>query len=584
MAAQVHRGPDDQGIYTSEKAILGARRLSIIDLEGGRQPVSNETETVWAVLNGEIFNAPELRRVLEGKGHSFRSRVDTEVLVHAYEEWGEDLGQHLRGMFAIGLWDEKLGRLLLVRDRFGMKPLYYLQQQDGLYFASEVQALRYLVGEELRIRREALWELFEVGYVPGPGTFYENVSQVLPGQMLVVKDGMAQQGRYATELPSTQETQEKVSDEVFLEMLKDAVATWSRSDVPVASLLSGGIDSGMLAALLARAVDAPLHTFHVSFEVKDLDEAAFARRTAEHLGSQHHEIFFNAASFERLPEVVRSMGQPVCSATCLPQYLLYEACHQAGFKAVFTGEGADELLGGYHWYRGEQLLAPLLHAPRAVRRMVANLRQGAARRMVLRGTRHVAERFALWQEVAPAETRRALLGFSGAPVAARWTALLDDGPAHDSTFRELQAVERQTRMIDYINFEADRLSMAHSVEARPPFLDHLLWQKTAGWPVHRLAGLMRNKRILRQCGESLLPPEVVRCSKRGLRAPYAAWWRGPGPDWREEAVSEGALKNTGLFDPALVAHMLREHRQGAQDYGNILMGILTTQLLLGDHA
>jgi asparagine synthase (glutamine-hydrolysing) len=587
-----HRGPDDAGLYLGEGVGLAARRLSIIDLAEGHQPLSNEDGRIWITYNGEVYNAPQLRAELEAAGHVFRTRTDTEVVVHAYEAWGEEAVARLRGMFAFALWDGNRRRLLLARDRFGMKPLYYGRANGRFAFASEIRpVLAALPTLPRRANPAALWRLFELGYIPSPLTAFEGICKVPAAHILIVEQGQLslrpywqpsypRQGRGQLRTPPLEETAE-----ALLACLRETVDVWRMSDVPVGSLLSGGIDSGSLAALLTEISGAAINTFTIAFTAASHDEAAWARATADFLGSHHHELTFSPADFDYLPQVVRHLEEPQCSATSIPIYLLYRACHQAGFKVIMTGEGADELLGGYPWFDGDRRLRPLLSIPRPVRALLARAPlpvSAAGRRVLAQGGAEPAGRYALWQQSSSPAERDALLQIRPpvAPIAEVWRTQFNGSLNGRHPLDQFLYLEAETRLVDFINFEVDRMSMANSVEARPPFLDHELWHFCASLPPdYKLPAGEINKYLLRRAMAGRLPAAVLQRPKKGLAAPHAAWWQAEQlPAWAEECLHPAALVETGYFQPAAVSHLRQQHQTGRADNSRLLMGILTTQL------
>jgi asparagine synthase (glutamine-hydrolysing) len=600
-ACLVHRGPDDEGYYEGPGVGLAARRLSIIDVAGGHQPIGNEDGTVWLAYNGEVYNHTELRAELEERGHVFRTRTDTEAILHGYEEWGADCVARLRGMFAFAVWDAKRERLLLARDRFGIKPLHYAQAGETFAFASELRPiLTALPALNRRADPQALWHLLGLGFVPGPHTFIAGVRKLPAAHYLLVerregKPVAAQPQRYwQLEYPRAdayQPVAEAEASAAFVERLRDAVDVWKLSDVPVGSLLSGGVDSASLAALLQEILGSKISTFSIGFTAATHDESALARETARFLGSDHHELTFTPADFDRLPEAVRRLEEPQCSATSVPLYLLYKACHEAGFKVILTGEGADELLGGYHWFEGDARLRPLLGLPRPMRAALARLpvpASDAARRVLAAGTREPIARYALWQMVASPQERHALLagaGGDGAHTPAGWAGEFAEAIGGRKPLDQFLYLESHTRIVDFINFEVDRMSMASSVEARTPFLDHLLWEYTAALPPeYKLTG-RGNKRLLRVGMAGRLPEAVLRQPKRGLATPHAEWWRRERlPDWAEAALAPTALVETGYFNPGEVARLRALHQAQRADTSRLLMGVLTTQLWHGEFA
>jgi asparagine synthase (glutamine-hydrolysing) len=581
-----HRGPDDGHVYVGDGVGLAARRLSIIDLADGRQPLSNEEGTIWITYNGEVYNAPELRQQLLATGHQFRSRSDTEVIVHAYEEWGDGMVGRLRGMFAFGLWDGNERRLLLARDRFGMKPLYYAQSGQRFAFASEIRPLFCALPQLVRqANPESLWRLFEIGFIPTPLTAFQNVYQLPAAHYMVVENGRHQVPRpywqldYPAHIPA-QDIHHTV--EQFLAHLREAVNAWRLSDVPVGSLLSGGIDSSALAALLSE-ISGPIHTFNIGFTAASHDESERARQTAVHLNSHHHELTFDEEAFNYLPTVVRHLESPQTAMTSIPIYLLYKACREAGFKVILTGEGADELLGGYHWFDGDRRIRPFLLLPQTIRQQLARLPLPISpdgRRVLAQANHHSIARYSLWHQIATEEQRHQLLDQSLFPsIHEAWTKQYGENIDGRHPLNRFLYLEAHTRMPDFINFEVDRMSMANSVEARPPFLDHHLWEFCATLPPDHKLMPHFNKRLLRLGLIDLLPEPVREWPKQGLAAPHSQWWRQERlPSWAEACLHRTALAETGYFDMATAARLRAEHQAGKRDNGRLLTGILTTQL------
>ncbi len=581
-----HRGPDDEGCYLGDGVGLAARRLSIIDLEGGHQPLSNEDGSIWLVYNGEVFNAPSLRAELEATGHRFATHTDTETIVHAYEEWGVDAIARLRGMFAFALWDTPRRRLLLARDRFGVKPLYYARRADRFVFASEIgPILAALPDMPRRASSEALWRLFEWGFIPSPLTAFDGIHKLPAAHTLTLENGRFDVRSYwELRFPPDGEHRRidlRSATEQFVGHLREAVDAWRLSDVPVGSLLSGGVDSASLAALLTEISGGPIHTFTIGFAAASHDESAQARETARFLGSHHHELSFTTADFDCIPRVVLHLEEPQCSATSVPIYLLYKACHEGGFKVILTGEGADELLGGYHWFDGDRRARRLLGLPQPIRAAIARApirASAAARRVIAQGTPDPIRRYALWQRVADRSQLSRLLRLEP-PVRDLPEGIGADGITGCHPLDQFLCLDSQTRMVDFINFEVDRMSMASSVEARPPFLDHLLWEFCALLPPEHKVSPGGNKLLLRLGMRDRLPEAVLRQAKRGLAAPHADWWRAERlPAWAEDCLHPAALSDAGYFDAEEVTRLRHAHRSDKTNASQLLMGVLTTQL------
>jgi asparagine synthase (glutamine-hydrolysing) len=430
--------------------------------------------------------------------------------------------------------------------------------------------------------------LFELGFIPAPLTAFQGIYKLPAAHILTVENGQLRQQQY-WQLAYPVEGHRRPVDshevtERFMAQLRQAVDAWRLSDVPVGSLLSGGIDSSALAALLTEVSGGPIHTFNIAFAAASHDESAVARQTAGWLGSRHHELLFDNDAFDHLPQVVAHLEEPQCSATSIPLYLLYRACRQAGFKVIMTGEGADELLAGYHWFDGDRRLRPLLAWPSPLRRLLAVAPlpfSMAGRRVLAQGTADAIERYALWHQVTPPDQLAALLPLPAprSPLSHQWHEQYDACVNGRHPLNQFLYLESQTRLVDFINFEVDRMSMANSVEARPPFLDHHLWEFCAQLPPEYKVSSQGNKRLLRQALKDHLPAAVRQRPKQGLATPHAAWWRADKlPAWAEECLQPAALKATGYFAAAEVARLRRLHQAGKSDSSRLLMGVLTTQL------
>lgn len=612
--ALVHRGPDDEGLFVSPAGDcgLGARRLSIIDLAGGHQPLSNadcprrgsKNGACWVVQNGEIYNYRPLRADLEARGHIFRTQSDTEAIVHAYEEWGEGCIERLWGMFALAVWDEDRRRLLLARDRFGKKPLFYAQTGGQLLFASEIKALLRHPMLRPTLDARSLEDMFTVGFVPGPATIWREIHKLLPAHALLASaagGGISTRCYWDAPYPPAGEEKEVDPQEVAAEvreLLTDAVRLRLQSDVPVGALLSGGLDSTGLVALMQELSGGKAHTFSIGFADASHDESAYARLGAAHLGTEHHVLQFDRAAFDYLPQVVAALDQPQCFATAVPIWLLYKACREAGFKVILTGEGSDELFAGYPWFRGNRQADPLMHLPQALRTRLFDpavpwpFQVSASARRVLRSNAATpVQRYEAWLDVTTAGQRvqlfsadfQAQLASSERPSLPQlWQTQYEQDVAPLAPLHRDLTLERHLRLPDFINHEVDAMSMAQSVEARVPYLDHRLWELAAGWPpAMKLDPRKPEKWLLRQVYQPFLPEPILQRRKQGLATPHAAWWRQPAmPDWAEAALAPDALADSGLFSTQTVAHWRARHRDDKGDWSALLTGVLNTQLWL----
>ncbi len=587
----LHRGPDQGAAFVApgERCGLGIRRLSIIDVAGGQQPIHHPDGSLHLVYNGETYNHRALRAELEALGHRPTSGSDAEVVLHGYRQWGAAgmLGR-LRGMAAFALWDAPRRRLLLARDRFGIKPLFYAQHNGRLIFGSEIKAILSQPDFPRRVNLRALQALLTLGFAPGPETVFHGVYQLPPAHSLTVEAGQVTLAKYWS-LSYRPDDSLTEADAVagFLALLRESVELRLMSEVPLGALLSGGLDSGTLAALVQAGLSRPLQTVSIGFEQPAYNEAARAAELARFIGSRHHAAQFTADDFSDYPQIVRHLEAPQCSATALPIYRLYQACRAAGLTVVLTGEGADELLGGYQWHRGDALARPLLGLPSPLRRLLSAIpgaMSPAARRVVRRGHRPVAQRFRDWLEVPDgghrpalfsADVRRELAALPPQPDG--WPAIA--AAAGDDPFHQLLWLDSQSRMADFINFEVDRMSMAHSIEARVPFLDHKLWEFCATLPPRVKLRGRTEKHLLRQAAAGLLPEPTRHRPKQGLAAPYAGWLQSPRlPEWAEAALSAGAVGRAGLFDAGAVQLLRRQVQGGQRQLAPLLMGVLSTQI------
>jgi asparagine synthase (glutamine-hydrolysing) len=582
-----HRGPDDSGTFKGVGIALAATRLSIIDLNGGHQPLANEDETIWLVCNGEIVNAPELRSLLISSGHHFKTHSDIETIVHGYEEWGENIIDRLRGMFAFGLWDTKVRKLLLARDRFGIKPLSFLRNGDRFAFSSEVSPMLKAMPDFPRLTNlEAIWRLLETGFIPSPLTPFQGIYRLPAAHFMTVQGPTERTICYwKPEYPIKGEHDPISLDEAaegFIEHTLEALKAWRLSDVPVGSLLSGGIDSSSICALMTEISPEPIHTFTLGFEARSLDESGLARSTAQHIGSQHHEMFFRLDALDALPAVIRSLEEPHHSTT-ISWFRIFEGCHLAGFKVIMSGEGSDELLGGYNWYQMDRQLQPFFRLSPLLRKIASQspLVKGRDKKQVLRyADSTIPSRFLWFQRGLDVGAIAALMigpSYPGYDTYLMETYADDLRGRHP--FDQMLFIESRTRLVDYINHGLDRVSMAHSVEARPAFLDHRLWEYTAHLPPEYKLNDRGNKYLLRHGMRGRLPEEVLNRRKKGLTSPQSSWFRKPRlPEWAEECLTPGAINQASIFRYPEVSRLLAEHRAGKQNHGTTLIKILTTQI------
>jgi asparagine synthase (glutamine-hydrolysing) len=588
-ATLVHRGPDSDGQVLDGPAGLAARRLSIIDLETGDQPIANEDGTIYVVQNGEIYNYRELRAGLELAGHRFATRSDTEVLVHLYEEHGEGFAERLRGMFAVALWDAGQQRLVLARDPFGIKPLYYRVGADELAFASELRALPR--GE---IDFDALEAFLAFNSIPGPHSIFRDIRKLPPGHLLVWKDGEVSVSRFARPAPvAASDVRREDEDELAEELrgrLRDSVRAHLIADVPVGVLLSGGVDSSVLAALAAQESSEPVHTFSIGFEERSFDELGDARAVAQLYGTRHEELVLRPDAARLLPALADAFDEPFADSSALPTYLVSELAARH-VKVALSGEGGDELFGGYYTYAADLLalrfgrLAPL--ARPLVERLPSSSRKASfdykAKRFVRGATLPPLERHHAWKEIFSPEARAELTlqrpGFD--PVDLLRTRYSETEGAE--LLARLQDVDLGTYLVDDLLVKTDRASMAHSLEARVPYLDPLVAGLAQALPTRLKVRGLRKKRLLRAAAAPLLPREIVYGRKRGFSIPAAAWLRGELEPFARDVLSTETLRRQAFFRPDAVTRLLDRHVAGKEDLSRQLWGLLAFTLWYERH-
>jgi asparagine synthase (glutamine-hydrolysing) len=582
-----HRGPDSEGSAVDGPVALAARRLSIIDLEGGDQPIGNEDGSIQVVQNGEIYNYRELRAGLERAGHRFSTQSDTEVLVHLYEEHGPTFVQELRGMFAIALWDAGKQRFVLARDRFGIKPLYYNTERGHLWFASELKALP--TGE---IDLDALEAFLAFNSIPSPLSIWNGTRKLPSGHVLIWEEkGEPRLERFARPAPvAADEVRSGEESELAEELrarLRDSVRAHLVADVPVGVLLSGGVDSGALAALAALESSERVQTFSIGFEEGSFDELADARKVAERYGTDHHELLVRPDAAELLPKLAAAFDEPFADSSALPTYLVSELASQH-VKVALSGEGGDELFGGYYTYVADLLAPRVAPVASVLRPLVEALPSSSgkasfdyrAKRFVRAAHLPLLERHHAWKEIFSQEARAELLrpDRRGAqdPLDV-YRARYAETEGADPLAR-LQDVDLGVYLVDDLLVKTDRASMAHSLEARVPYLDDVVAGFALALPAKLKVRGLAKKRLLRKAVAPLLPRSVVYGKKRGFSIPAAAWLRGPLVPFAREVLSPERVRAQGYFRPETVSRLLDDHIAGREDLSRQLWGLLTFTL------
>lgn len=581
-AAIVHRGPDDDGYFCDERAVLGMRRLSIIDVAGGHQPMHNADGSVQLVFNGEIYNYRELRAELSALGHSFYSQSDSEVIVQAYMAWGEDCFRRLHGMFAIALWDRRSQALLLARDRFGEKPLYYADQGNRVLFGSELKSFLQVPGFAPRVDPDALHGYVAFGYVPSPHCILAGVRKLAPGHYLRYQDGRNNiRSYYRLEFAPPLRLSEAEAREELARLLDQAVSSRLVSDVPFGAFLSGGLDSSAVVALMAQHMSQPVKTFTIGFREAAFNEIEDARRVARYLGTDHHELVVEPDAVALIEKLVWHLDEPFADASALPTYLVAQLA-SGHVKMALSGDGGDETFAGYGRYL-KYLKAERLGLFKPLAASVASAAgfafPGRYRRRLRRIGESLRLRFPESYLSVVALTRRehaaALLGDAG----NHYGAIAVDRermPAH--SLDRMVAIDFASYLPDDILVKVDRMTMAHSLESRAPLLDHRLVDFAVRLPPHLRVRNGRGKHLFREVAARWLPPDVLIKRKQGFAVPLAAWFRGPLRELASDLLTSTAFRTRGLVDAQAAERCLHDHLAGVDDLSEPLWLILSLEL------
>jgi len=584
-----HRGPDEAGIHTSQNASLGHCRLSIIDLEGGLQPLHNENKSVWITYNGEIFNYPELRERLARQGHRFYTKTDTEVIVHLYEEKGEALLEELNGQFAFVIWDKKKNKFLMARDRTGIRPLYYSVSAGSLLFASEIKAL-FSSG---KIKREldygGLGQLFTFWTPLPPKTVFKNVFELPPAHFMTVSGGRMEINRYWDVEPGgLSHSPEKKDDdyaEELMALLDDAARIRLRADVPVASYLSGGLDSSFISSLVKQKYNPGIQTYSVAFRDKYYDESAHQKTVSDFIGSAHSRIDCSYADIGKaMPDVIWHTEKPLVRTAPAPMFMLSRLVRESGIKVVLTGEGADEMLGGYDLFKEMKIrrfwarqpdskcrpaLLNILHAGISGGASTAPAFIEAFYRTHLSGAdKNWYSHIPRWDTTSYIKSFFAddLKGaVSSESVYETIESLLPDGFSSWDSLLKAQYIEIFTLLSgNLLSSQGDRVAMAHSVEGRYPFLDYRVVRYALSLPPRCKIRGLREKYLLKKAAAAYLPADIIARKKQAYRAPESQSFLNAGKlEYVEELLSESNLKNTGIFNPSAVAGLMAKCRNSA---------------------
>jgi asparagine synthase (glutamine-hydrolysing) len=595
-----HRGPDEAGLYADAFAVLAHRRLSIVDLSTGQQPLSNEDRTIFVTYNGEIYNHADIRRDLEAYGHRYRTRSDTETIVHAYEQWGDECVHRFRGMFAFAVWDSRRRRLLLARDRLGVKPLYWVRVGDRLLFGSEIKAILASGLIEPAANESVLPEVLSTRYTAGTATMFRGVRKLLPGHCLVFENAVVVERQYwdvpVGERGSASSGRDWVAE--FRDRLQESVRLRLMSDVPLGMFLSGGIDSSAIAAIMARQIDRPLQTFSVAFKDRAYNELEYARAVARAIGADGHEIVIDDSDFfTALPRLVWHEDEPIAHPSSVPLYFVSLLARRY-VKVVLTGEGSDELLAGYGKY---PRIALNWRAGGLYERLVpSRLRRTIADR-VLRRLPGQAGRYARRSFLAMDRSAEAMFLDNFAAIrlcdqqqllSPALRAAATQLAAYDESMRYFNAPNGSSTLLDRLLYadiktylvellmKQDQMSMATSVESRVPFLDHELVEFAASMPdAWKLHG-WTTKRVLRNAMKEMLPASILNRPKMGFPVPFAGWLRASS-GWAaavRDVLLDRRTRERGILDPPAVDKLLQDHAHGVTEGGDRIWMLLNLEL------
>ena len=590
-----HRGPDDAGTFLDTGVGLGHQRLSIIDLEGGHQPVHNEDESIWVVYNGEIYNHMELRNGLESKGHRFYSSSDTEVLVHLYEEYGLDLVQHIRGMFAFALWDSNTSTLLLARDRLGIKPLYYTILDGKLLFASEIKSILEYDEVKRSVNAAALHDYLTFRHTLADDTMFAGIKKLLPGHVMTYHEGDVSIRQYWDVPVGTGEVR---SEDYYVKnlrkLLEESVRMRLMSEVPLGVYLSGGIDSGIITGLMSKMVDDPIETFSVGFGAEgEIGELSQAQVAADHFGTNHHELVIEQGAFTKhLPDIIWHNDEPVADPSALAMFLLSKMAKKH-VTVVLNGAGGDEVFGGYISYKVG------LANERYHKIVPGVVRRGIVRPLVDAVSPHLPSKFYVGLQSATREAKEhgflfAKSVFSEENKDELYTDRLRCQIKHDSFERATDTLFKNTSqgsfldrmmyadtksyLVDHILLETDKLTMSSSIEARVPIIDHKVVEFAAIIPPQLKLKGMTEKYVLKKVGQDILPPSARNRRKRPFKIPINTWFKDELNEMAEQVLDDSVIVREGYFKPDVVQDIMRRHKRSELLYNHQLYALLVFEM------
>ncbi|MCK5146649.1 asparagine synthase (glutamine-hydrolyzing) [bacterium] len=594
-ATITHRGPDEDGLIVTGQAGLAMRRLSIIDLSTGQQPIANEDNTVHIVFNGEIYNFATVKSDLEGLGHHFKTKADTEVILHGAEAWGRDVAKRLNGMFAFAVWDAGTRRLLLGRDRLGIKPLYVYEDDEKLVFGSEIKAILEADDLSLSLDIEALNNFLTFEYIPAPRSIFKEIRKLEPGHTLVMENGRTVTVPYWTLEPTDGVMSEAEAREELSATLQDAVKLRLLSDVPLGAFLSGGIDSSVMVALMAGLTDRPVKTFTIGFKESSYNELKYAKAVSEMYGTEHHEYILEANALDLTEKLMRQLDEPFGDFSVFPTYMVSQIARE-NVTVALSGDGGDELFAGYDTYKAHKFDRAIYHwLPKVVKRhgfgaLARRLPPTAQKKGLVNSFKRFIQGSELPKELLHtrwmtflAESERQRLFSAGTLEALSGTDSFDFIRRHAASVEGLNDITRtgyvdvKTYLTDNILVKVDRMSMVPSLEARVPFLDHRVVELAFRMPPALKMRGYDTKYILKKTFWDKLPIEVQRRGKQGFSIPIKEWLKDELKPMATALFDERRLREQGLFDPAFVGQLMDEHCRNVDNHSHKLWALMVFQ-------
>ncbi len=562
-----HRGPDDEGFYSDKNVELGMRRLSIIDLEGGHQPMHNEDESIWIIFNGEIYNFQQLKSDLEKRGHKFYTNSDTEAIVHCYEEYEENFANKLDGMFAFAIWDSKEKKLILARDRFGKKPLYYTTAGGSLIFGSEIKSLLLHESVKREVDRESLSYFLRFGYVPTEKTMFKNIFKLMGGHMIVYKNKEVKTKEYWS--LKANEKQHRISERFYIQqfskLFEDSVKKRLISDVPLGVFLSGGLDSSSITAIMGKYMNEPVKTFSIGFEGDKWDESRYSNIVSDYLGTDHKKIMLGSGAIKSLPEIIWHMDEPIADPASIPTFHLSEFAAKK-VKVCLVGEGADEILGGYKHHMllnamknismPEKIRAPLSGLAKRIddnTPVKSRIKRYTRFASLLLSAESLQKIYANMYEKLP---EKKYLSFK-AKTRDVYGDLLKNNAG---VLKQLLLFETNVQLQNSLLMKVDKLTMSASVEARVPFLDYRLVEFCAALPDNMKIRGLTNKYVLRKSMRNVLPKEIVKRKKHSFSVPIINWINMGFKDYARQILSEENIRRRGYFNYARIEKLMGKER------------------------